>query len=173
MITIKTLNKSQISEAVQPILTEAYKRIDYEAKFVVVPPARAISDVNKGKFDASSLRLAGIEQYYKNIIRVNEPLLEINGMAYIQKSRDINITGIKDLAKYKLATIRGHKRVSRTLDKSDIPFIYASDSKDGIKMLRKGRVDILLTSERDGKLAIKLLGIKNIKPILYLNLFLS
>lgn len=64
------------------IYTEAFARLGYQFRYQVVPPIRASMMADTGKVDGEPARVFAYGLKYKNLIRVEEPILESKLTAY-------------------------------------------------------------------------------------------
>jgi len=90
------------------VLKEVLGRVGIGVKVVRLPAERAIIDANAGISDGDSLRVAGLEKIYPNLIPVPEPIINWKFVAFA-KEGDFQITNWKSLKPYSVGMITGWK----------------------------------------------------------------
>tara|TARA_R110001583_G_scaffold195215_2_gene370529 strand:+ start:2967 stop:3299 length:333 start_codon:yes stop_codon:yes gene_type:complete len=84
-INISIINNLAIIEQYKEPVLKAYRDIGYQIRFIEMPLAREILEINKGTIDAIVLGLSILEQNNSNLIRV--PIILASGdlLLYCQK----------------------------------------------------------------------------------------
>ncbi len=165
-----------IFEKAYAFLTEAFKRNGYRFELSTYPGKRALLSVDNGKLDGDAFRIYTLNagQEYKNIVRVEEPIITIDQSVWSKK--DIVVDGWKSLKNYRLVYERGTKFIENNLHhfESAQP---VSSLKQAFMMIHRGRADIAITSRDTGTPRLKEYGLENsgIKvlypPLLELHLY--
>jgi ABC-type amino acid transport substrate-binding protein len=146
------------------ILPQIYQNIGIDINVIPLPGQRAQFEANVGKKDGEIMRIWTYGNENSKSIRVPTPYYYLETMAFILKGSQINIQQKDDLAKYRLAKVRGVKHTNNiTVGFTDV---YDMNSTENMfKMLNQGKVDVVLTNTLDGNLVLKRLGFENIVPI--------
>lgn len=141
-----------------PLVREAYAEMGYRAEIIVMPPERAISDVNNGVYDAHIGTTVDILPSYPNTVATTESINVVNLQAWIKKGSPLALTGPDDLAAFKVGVIRGSKVCEVYVEKMKLVFVKA-DSIDALaKMLDCGRVDVAIVSSVLPSAALEKIG---------------
>jgi len=123
-----------------PLLKEAGLR----ANIVSVPSKRALKELNSGKIDANGLRLRILEDHYQNIIRMNEPVMNIDFIAITNRD-DVHIQNWADLKQYRVAYPAGWKIFDVNVpDETSLMRVNKHDQLFGLLNIK--RVDVVLLS---------------------------
>lgn len=146
------------------ILPQIYQNIGIDINVIPLPGQRAQFEANVGKKDGEIMRIWTYGNENSKSIRVPTPYYYLETMAFILKDSQISIQQKDDLAKYRLAKVRGVKHTNNiTVGFTDV---YDMNSTENMfKMLNQGKVDVVLTNTLDGNLVLKRLGFENIVPI--------
>lgn len=169
--SIENLIEQEIGRIVLP---QIYQNISIDIVITPLPGERAQFEANVGKKDGEIMRIWTYGDENSTSIRVPTPYYYLETMAFIMKGSTVIIRQKGDLAKYRLAKIRGVKHTDNiTAGFSDV---YEMNSTENMfRMLRKGQVDVVLTNTLDGNLVLKKLGFNNIvsikKPLATLPLY--
>lgn len=154
----------------KPLVEKAYLQAGFDVSFSQSPVKRAIIRADEGAFDGDIIRTRAIEKKYKNMIRVNEPLLYFRGAAYTNR-KDILYYNDSILKKYKI----GHLVGSHWSDKKiiGIKSFPANDLKALFQMLLEKRIDLVLVSDIQGEKILQGLGdraheVRRLSPYVYL-----
>jgi len=90
------------------IVREAYRRIGLSAEADIRPSERGILSANEGDTDGDTMRVAGMEAKYPNLVRVSEPVLMFNTVAFTSGLK-FEVKGWESLRPYSLCIVRGFK----------------------------------------------------------------
>lgn len=128
---------------------------------------KSLALVNKGAKDAELFRAAIVEEKYPNLIRVDEPLFIIEITAFYLKE-DMFIEDWESLRDCKITHVRGVKTYEKGLE--GFPSVIPSDTLEiAFTLLKKGRVDVVVTGKLNGLQMSKKVGmpeqLKLSKPI--------
>jgi len=136
---------------VQPfynILIEACQKIGIEINFVKVPKERALYNVNAGLYDGETVRIAGIEKQYPNLLPINVSLSDSSVVAYTRTS-SAPILSVDELNGKRIVIVRGRKAVLSIIKGHDV--LYIDDAETAFQMIILDRadifVDVLILSE--------------------------
>lgn len=156
------------------VLTQIYKNIGIDINITPLPANRAQYNAIHGHSAGEIMRIwsYGIEN--PTTIRVPTPYYYLETMPFVIKGKNVSINVPADLQRYKLAKVRGVKHTDNITQ--GLPKVYVTNSTEKMfKLLKSGRVDVVLTNTLDGNLVLKKLGYTNIiamdKPLAVLPLY--
>lgn len=132
------------------LVKELGKRLGQAVELVRLPPERALYSLNNGLSDAELPRIAGLETTYPNIIRVDEPLLDYNFVAFIRGTSSDVCGEWDDLSGHRVGYLVGWKifeaNVPRQASVSKLtkpPLLF--------RMLEEGRIEAALYERYAGR----------------------
>ncbi|HPE90971.1 MAG TPA: hypothetical protein PK146_01640, partial [Synergistales bacterium] len=111
-LTISTSYKSLLSTPDQKgmldlLVKEAFSRIGLETEIVFNPTGRSLSDVNEGLADGELNRIEGMEKNFPNLVRVPEPNMVMDFVAFSKKEYIIN--GWESISDLRIGIVKGWK----------------------------------------------------------------
>jgi polar amino acid transport system substrate-binding protein len=123
------------------IMARAYARTGKQVEYLNLPGKRAVMTANKGGSDAELVRSIRASKIYKNLIRVPGVVVTDEMVAYAV-SVEKKISSPEDLAPF----ITGFRRGSTIPTKmtKGMNFVEFESLEQGIKMLERKRIDIML-----------------------------
>lgn len=124
------------------IISKAYNLLGIDPKFDHHPWARSLELSSSGDTDAELHRVKNISSKYKNLLIVNEPVLNVDFVAFGYKKHDIKITNWADLKTYSFAYVRGIKIIESNIQGDN--FYIVKDIKAAFALLNLGRVDLVI-----------------------------
>lgn len=141
---------------------QVFQRLAIPLTIAQLPSARALINANRGWVDGDMLRIAGLESRYPNLIRVEEPWLD---MEFLALTRDpaVRINTWRDIRGLDLAMIKGwkvfedHVQGSRSL-------LRVNSADHLFNLLDKKRVDAILYDKRQGAYYSALYGMGDLHP---------
>lgn len=133
-------NNVFLEELLPPLLTEA----GLAADIVSIPSKRALKELNSGKIHANGLRLRILEDHYPNIIRMNEPVLNIDFIAITNRG-DIDVKNWADLEQYRVAYPAGWKIFDVNVPDATT-LMRVNNHNQLFGLLNINRVDVVLLS---------------------------
>ena len=120
-----------IADISAQVLSEAYKRINFEVKFIKMPAERSIENSNNGLLDGEVNRIAGIDKKYSDLIMIPFLINFLEGVAFTKKQNLIGIKALEPpLVKHDLFHYLNKK------NEDFVPIIYEEIKK----MQREGRI---------------------------------
>ncbi|WP_020405607.1 substrate-binding periplasmic protein [Hahella ganghwensis] len=146
------------------IMTDAYRRLGITMKVLPQPGERALITANSGLIDGELFRIKGMDDIYKNLIRVPVAIAEIEIVAFARKESPISVSGWASLTPFKVGYNRGVKVIEDNL----LPSTHvepANTVENAMKMLEAGRTDIAIDGLINGLKIINDLGFKDLLPI--------
>ncbi|MBU2713013.1 substrate-binding periplasmic protein [Zooshikella harenae] len=142
---------------------EAFKRIGKEVIIQSLYAKRSLVRANAGEADGDALRLKNIHTLYPNLIRVPEPIWEVQ-LAAFTKSLNIKIKGWGSLKGYRIGYLNGWAFFDLHLNQ--FKYVHKSEYLSSLLlMLDRDRIDILLHSKLITQLYIKKNGLTSIKML--------
>jgi polar amino acid transport system substrate-binding protein len=145
------------------IITEMYKRIDIPIKFKSAHATRSLVLANVGKADGELLRVKGLDKKFKNLMRIEFPIVKMTMKAITLNSKK-KIVEIKELHKYPLAFHRGFQLLEKIF-KNHKNLHRLTNSRQVYKMVNSKRIDYgVIIDELSGHLTNNK-AFKNIKKI--------
>jgi polar amino acid transport system substrate-binding protein len=105
---ISQIEDDPLSARAFEIVRAAYGRIGMEVQVEPLPNERGIVSADAGDTDGDTIRMAGIEGRYPNLVRVPEPVLNYETIAFTS-GLEFKVKGWESLRPYSLCVIRGMK----------------------------------------------------------------
>lgn len=141
---ISQIQGDNASERGMDVVREAYRRAGLDAKAELLPNERAIISASNGDTDGDTMRMAGLEAKYPNLVRVPEPVMLFNVVAYTA-GLTFPVDGWESLRPYTLCIVRGFKLgETRTEGMSrDLP----ATPEAALRMVRAGHCQIATMAE--------------------------
>lgn len=137
----ESLINSPYRASLEGYLTMAYSRLGIKPEFKYYPSNRGIKLVTNNQLDAEAVRLGLVGEDFPNLVKVEEPLVELKlGLFCLKKEDcDLNESGM-------YARIQGFKGAELLCDKNKATCVESNNSLNIAKMLDKGRVTALFAS---------------------------
>ena len=153
------LSNSEGTGMLDRILKEAFQRIGIKAEIIYTPTEKSLVDVNAGLLDGELNRIEGMELSYPNLVRVPEPNMVMNFVAF--STRSIPIQNWDSIRDFYLGIVKGWKILE---DKTQgFPrVVYVPSEVELFTMLHKGRIDLALYADLTGYAVLADLGFKEI-----------
>lgn len=126
------------------IVSEAYRRLGYTPQAVLLPTERALSSTAQGLTDAETVRIAGLEKRYPQLLLVPVPLLQVESYAFTT-GRDLALRNWDDLRPYRLCVRFGIKLVMEKTEGLDR--VLTDTVPHTVQLLRAGRCDVAILSQ--------------------------
>lgn len=121
------------------IARETFRRIGYDAEFMVLPSERALQAANSGMTSGDLVRMAGIEKQYTNLVQVPVPMMNYDTVAFTT-GLNFKVDGWESLRPYSLCILRGMKMAEHATEGMERTF--SEDTLSAVKMLRAGRCQV-------------------------------
>lgn len=167
--TVSTSYKSLLSNPEQTgmldlIVKEAFRRIGIEAEIVFNPTERSLADVDAGLLDAELNRIEGMEKNFPNLVRVPEPNMVMDFVAFSKK--DYQIDGWESISDFHIGLVSGWKILEENT--KGFPHVVTVPTETELfNMLDLDRIDVALYSKLTGYEQIhlrELEGIHHLEP---------
>lgn len=146
---------------IDTLFREIGRRAGLSVTVVQQPDLRSLIQTDSGINDGDGPRVAGLEDRFPNLIRVEEPVLLGKLAAFAPKGMVIAEWG--DLAGKNAALPRGWV-LPRDKAPADLRLTEVHATHNGMAMLDSGRVDAVLTMPAMGRYEIRRHGFHNINP---------
>ena len=131
-------NGSPQAEFQTRLTRNIFSRLGIDTEFVRVAAERALLNVEQGIDDGNLVRIAGLDERYPNMLRVEEAMVQYDFVA-ITRHADTDIGGWIDLAEHDVAIITGWKVVEDNV-RHYRSLIKVRDGEALFDLLQAGRV---------------------------------
>ena len=142
------------------IVAAVFREVGLQAEVQVFATAteRSLLNANAGIDDGMAMRIAGLEAQYPNLIRVPEPLIANDFVAYTTKPR-FATDNWKSLDPYVVTYIIGWKIFEKNVTQvKEVTQVRDADQLFGL--LASGRADVALYERWQGLERVRAMGIK-------------
>ncbi|QTH64012.1 transporter substrate-binding domain-containing protein [Psychrosphaera ytuae] len=148
-------------EVGKKILPKVYQRLGFNVEVKSLPANKVENLLYLGFIDGEIMRIESYGDNNDRVIRVPTPYYQLQTMAFVNKNRKIPIKSIKDLQGLKVAVVKGVKHTENAT-KGLESVVALTNTKQILKLVDKGRVDVALTNTIDGLVAIERLSLNNV-----------
>lgn len=168
------LNTDNQAGFMDEISKEAFRRIGYQLKTIRLPAARGLVNANRGIIDGEMSRVQGIENSYKNLVRVPEKIMDWSFVGFSRQTITLE-NGWEDLSNKSVAYIGGWKPFEKNVpDTAEINII--NNTENLFNLLRRKRIDIVLYECWGGHYTLHKMKIKGVqvheKPLAVKKMFI-
>jgi ABC-type amino acid transport substrate-binding protein len=150
LVSIEGLFEQQVGEIILP---EVYKKLGIEITITAMPGKRAIQETVSGRKDGEIMRIWSYGTEHAETIRVPTPYYQLETMAFFKEGTGIDVTSIKDLARYSVLKVRGVKHTNNITSALTNVYDY-DDTQSMLRALSTGRDSVALTHTADGLFSI-------------------
>lgn len=126
-----------------PIVKEAYRRIGIEAVAVPLPAERALREADAGLTDGDTIRVAGIEAFFPNLMRVPEPVASVD-VTVFTRGEAFPVNGWESLKPYSVCYMHGLKL--HEIGTEGMRRVPAYGQQNAVQLLRDGLCDAAVLS---------------------------
>lgn len=164
ILTISTSYKTLFSTPdrtgmLDKFVIEIFRRIGIQIEIVFNHTSISLEAVNEGFADVEINRIEGMEKNYPNLIRVPEPNMVMDFVAFAKQ--DFKIEGWDSIKDSYIGLVKGWKILEDNT--AGFPNVTIVPTETELfTMLEKGRIDIAIYSKLAGYEQIMLLGLKDI-----------
>lgn len=144
---------------IESLVTEAFARLGIEFEVINLPAERALVNANRGIEDGNLLRIAGLEKYYPNLMRVPEKLMDTEFVGYSMKDIPAG-EGWQRLQCCTAAYVTGWK-IFENNTRSAAAVSVVGEPTQLFRLIKEGRVDVGLYEKWQGILLARKVGLKN------------
>lgn len=142
------------------IMAEALARLGLSLRTEHLPSERGLHSANGMAADGVYCRIAGLEQEYRNLILVPEPVYQYSFTAFT-RGEAIAVRNWADLAPYDVGIIKGWKAAERNVGQVKSLHRVGSDASL-FRMLAMDRIDVAVHGLVSGRILINALGLSGI-----------
>ncbi|MDC8759901.1 substrate-binding periplasmic protein [Janthinobacterium fluminis] len=149
------------------LYAELFRRVGVAVEIQSASAERGLLNANSGIDDGDVSRVFGIEQAYPNLVRVPEPVLYYQMVAFSRKA-PFAVAGTASLRPYDVGILTGWKILERTIVGSR-SLLKLETGRQLFAMLDLGRIDVAVIEKFEGLHFIKsmdLQGIAMMQPAL-------
>ncbi|WP_319582279.1 transporter substrate-binding domain-containing protein [uncultured Pseudodesulfovibrio sp.] len=151
------LNDSCRFPVVEAFFREAYSRVGMEADFLSLPSRLELEFADSGRTDASLLRTELVASEHRELVKVPYPLLLVDFVVCTLR-KDIRISRVAELARYRVGVSRGDLTASMLCGKAGVTPVQVNSLKSGVRMMEEGRLDVILEERNTVELVKAQLG---------------
>lgn len=131
---------------------------------VQAPPAeRALLLANEGVDDGDGPRIPGLEASYPNLLRVPEPILDVEFIAFT-KRLDFEVRGWESLEPYSVAIVTGWKILERNI-RSNPGLLRVKGPEDLFRLLKSGRAEVAVIDRHSGHAMARKVGLRHFNAL--------
>jgi polar amino acid transport system substrate-binding protein len=142
------------------VLREAFARINIGMERVHVPAERALQNADAGVEAGVYVRVAGLEETYRNLVMVPEKVTEYEFVAF-SKNRDLHIHDWEDLRSHEVGIITGWKILENNIRGSK-SLLKVKNAELLFRALADDKVDLIVYNRLDGYGTLKEMGLSGI-----------
>ena len=124
------------------VLAEAFRLIGFELEVVILPTERSLKMAKDGLVDGELMRTRAIEKEYPSLIRVPEPLVDVEFSVFSNTPIDLT-NGWSSLAGKSVGLVIGMKIIEKNVPK-DAQVSGVKSIEQLFGMLNRGRVDYVV-----------------------------
>lgn len=141
-VTLAVPDHEALSETGLSIVTEMYRRIGYQVQEARFPARRSLREADTGDSDGEVMRAADLEKRFPDLIRIPEPLIEQDIVAFTAGNPALLPGGWGDLGGHSVCARQGNLLVEDNLGAlSGVRVTFAEDTAQVFRMLKAGRCD--------------------------------
>ena len=164
VMRINTPYRGALYDKVKPFMQELFKRNHLDVHYQRLPLKRALINANTGVDDGDGPRVRMIGEKFKNLIRLEVPILEISIHAHVKDKNLLAIKSWKDLKTYRVGVRTGTViQVNNVKKINPKQIIYVSTNKQLFQLLEKDRVDVVVAEKFMSRGMKKKLGLEHLK----------
>lgn len=148
---------------IRRIIEKAYKELDIKVEFVELPGKRALAESSSGHLDGELSRIYDVGLEYPSLVRVPTPMYWFTPVAYSHLDK-LDLKGSDSLKKYRIGIMIGMYYTEQAANEFG-KVTLIDDLQRLYQLLNRGRIDIVLDSDINGRYYMKKNGYKNVHPI--------
>jgi polar amino acid transport system substrate-binding protein len=142
------------------LVIEACRRVGVEVELQAMPAERSLRNVEAGRDDADGPRIAGLDRIYPHLVRVPEPLMVYEFVAFVTTASP-ETGGWDSLDPYAVGIVRGWKILEGSL--AGVKSLHAVRTANLLlRMLARGRVDVAVYERRMGLALAERMGLAGV-----------
>ena len=144
------------------VVGEMFRRVGIELRLVKLPSERALMNVNDGIDDGDLTRIAGLEQHYRNLIRVPEKLMDWQFAAFCKRCP--SESSWDAMRRHAVGHIKGWKIYEQNMAGAE-RVTTAVDPEQLFRLLDLDRIEVALYEHWICLAFLKRAGIENVRPL--------
>jgi len=142
------LNTTEQTGFMDDVAKEAFRRIGIQLKTVRLPAERGLVNANRGIVDGEMSRVKGLDNLYKNLVRVPEKIMDWEFVGFSNSSISLQ-NGWSDLSAMSVSHINGWKIFEKNVP-ATAEITKTSNANSLFNLLRRNRADIILYEQWGG-----------------------
>jgi polar amino acid transport system substrate-binding protein len=142
------------------LYAELFKRAGVAVEIQAASAERGLLNANSGVDDGDVARVFGIEQTYPNLVRVAEPVMYYQMVAFSRKPR-FTVAGAAGLQAHDVGILTGWKVLERGIVGSR-SLLKLETGRQLFAMLDLGRIDVAVIEKYEGLHFVKSMGLRGI-----------
>ena len=142
-LELSTIANSHIQTISTEIVQHAYRQLGITTAIHALPAERALHFANSGLVDGEISRIDGLAPHYPNLIQLPVAINYLQASAF-SFDPDIRLSDWQSLAPYRIGILRGNKFAEQGTLGLDVQAVNTPAQL--LKMLSKGRLDVIITS---------------------------
>lgn len=142
------------------LYAELFKRVGLDFQIQSTSAERGLLNADSGVDDGDVARVVGIERNYPNLVRVAEPVMYYQMVAFSRRPR-FAVAGAASLRAYDVGILTGWKILERTIVGSH-SLLKLETGRQLFDMLDKERIDVAVIEKYEGLHFIRGMGLEGI-----------
>ena len=139
------------------LVKEVYGRLKIPVEIRPMPGKRALREAMSGRVDGEVMRTMKVQEMAPTLIRLSPHIRELQGSVFT-KNKDIEVNGWSSISNYKIGIIRGVQFVADGT--KGMKHVQITNTLESVmKMLDKGRVDLVIVDSFNGILELRKLNL--------------
>ncbi|WP_126456917.1 substrate-binding periplasmic protein [Sulfuriflexus mobilis] len=155
------LNTAAQDGFMDEVAAAAFRRIGYPLQTIRLPAERGLKNANRGLIDGEMSRVAGLERYYLNLIRVPEKIMDWEFVVFSYKPVELH-QGWAGLSGKSVAHVNGWKILEKNLPVTT-EVTKTSSAEQLFNLLRKRRTDYVLYERWGGRYLLRDLDMNDVQ----------
>ena len=173
-LVFSTVEGSFNSRIVEAVLREAYGRIGYDIHVKRMSGPRALAESSSGAVDGELQRIWAVGAAYPSLVRVEPPIFTLHGVPFALEGAK-PVAGPNDLKGRRVGVQLGIKYAEKLVEEHQLDAVSVVDGEHLMRMLRQGRIDVVVTNRLNGLQFIRRAGVEGVvevgPPLVSLDLY--
>lgn len=144
LLVISQIQGDHLSVRGFEVVREAYRRIGLEAAADIRPNERAIISADTGDTDGDTMRMPGLESRYPNLVRVPEPVLTFDSVAFTA-GMTFPVRGWESLRPYTSCVVRGFKLGEKGTEGMNRELVSTNEA--ALRMVKAGHCQVAVLGD--------------------------
>lgn len=161
-LVFSAVEETLTAKIAQRILKNAYQKIGITAEIQELPGTRGLIYSNGAITDGEAFRIAGMEQNFPNLCRIEVPICTHSLYLFVKKGREFNVNGWASIPKdYRIGHQSGIQIIEKNIQQHQIRAEPVRFSGQLFTMLEFGRVDAVIEGKYQRVLSAQELEAEN------------